>query len=901
MLWRRIGSLKLADIIFILLFTRYNISRGNFQMCKKENNGTLSRYLTRLRRVRLTGISALVYFVCCFVFEELALQLMVFGGFTLRTLYAVVFGAAAGMILWLISSLFGEKPGRIISIAGMFVVTLVFGVQYVYNSIFGNFMSLWQLGMGGQVLTNFYTQVLYGIWQAALALLVIIFPLVLTSVLLFKGVLVLPKISIKNGLAVILAFCILNAGSFLAMWMTDNDAYSVLNIYTGSSASVDTSVKSVGLIASMMREVRFMLFGGSSENEYIEIDAEDAIIVGGDSEYGYNVLDIDFQELASSTDDETLKRLDEYMADAQPTPHNQYTGMLKDYNLITICAESFSHYLIDKERTPALYELSTNGFIFENYYGTFGSVTTDGEYAMCMGIFPDTTRDKSQASFLASRNNALPFCLGNAFRSQGISTWAYHNYYGEYYGREYTHVNMGYDFKTPGRGLDIEVEWPSSDLDMMKASVDDYIDSGEQFHAYYMTFSGHYQYTWDNPMSAKNKDMADDLPYSETVQAYIAANQELELALEYLLDRLDEAGIADNTVIVLTNDHYPYGLTEEQYNELAGEEIDTVFERYHNSFICYVPDMEENVVVDEYCSTVDILPTLLNLFGLPYDSRLLMGQDVLSGVKNMAVLSDQSIITDSFRFDASTNTVTYTNGQEDEEYLAECQAKVQNMFMISTDILNSDYYRHVFPDFVQPEAPDIEECPFDDLSQLNGFYKPVIMALYDQGYVDPVSSTEFGLMMSCTPGEFVETLYRVDGKPDYSGDVRAFDNIAEDHKYYASVQWAYENGFLPYEGEELPMDRGVTRLEAAIILYNYAAYLGEDVSVDPVQIEEDMKDYPEFSREELTALRWSFQQRILRGDGTFESLMSMSHGSLERYYGLNLIYVFINRGSAAEG
>lgn len=73
------------------------------------------------------------------------------------------------------------------------------------------------------------------------------------------------------------------------------------------------------------------------------------------------------------------------------------------------------------------------------------------------------------------------------------------------------------------------------------------------------------------------------------MKAYIACNLELENALTYLMDRLEQAGVADKTCIVLTNDHYPYGLTEEEYNELAGQEMDLTFEKYRNSFICYVP------------------------------------------------------------------------------------------------------------------------------------------------------------------------------------------------------------------------------------------------------------------------------------------------------------------------
>lgn len=110
----------------------------------------------------------------------------------------------------------------------------------------------------------------------------------------------------------------------------------------------------------------------------------------------------------------------------------------------------------------------------------------------------------------------------------------------------------------------------------------------------------------------------------------MAANLELENALTYLVNALEQAGIADDTVICLAADHYPYLLSEtdtDYYNELRGftdSERDT--SRYRNALILWCGGMEEAVTVSEPCSAVDIVPTLSNLFGLEYDSRLLSGR-----------------------------------------------------------------------------------------------------------------------------------------------------------------------------------------------------------------------------------------------------------------------------------
>ena len=69
--------------------------------------------------------------------------------------------------------------------------------------------------------------------------------------------------------------------------------------------------------------------------------------------------------------------------------------------------------------------------------------------------------------------------------------------------------------------------------------------------------------------------------------------------------------------------------------------------------------MKEPVYVDDYCCSVDILPTLLNLFGMKYDSRLLVGTDVFSDSTKMVILNDQIFITDKLMFNSSTGEATY--------------------------------------------------------------------------------------------------------------------------------------------------------------------------------------------------------------------------------------------------
>ena len=154
---------------------------------------------------------------------------------------------------------------------------------------------------------------------------------------------------------------------------------------------------------------------------------------------------------------------------------------------------------------------------------------------------------------------------------------AYHDHNYTYYDRNLSHPNMGYDFKAVNSGLNIQNTWPESDLEMIQASVDDYINA-DNFHVYYLTVSGHLEYNfYGNHMAIRHEAEVADLPYSDTVRAYIACNLELEYMLDYLLTRLEEAGQLDKTVIALSADHYPYGLSDAALDELVGHPVERKF------------------------------------------------------------------------------------------------------------------------------------------------------------------------------------------------------------------------------------------------------------------------------------------------------------------------------------
>ena len=433
---------------------------------------------------------------------------------------------------------------------------------------------------------------------------------------------------------------------------------------------------------------------------------------------------LDYELLHQLADNDHQAWLADYIQNQTPVTTNDYTGLFEGYNLIFLTAEGFSSYAIDEELTPTLYRLANSGFVFENYYvPLWQTSTSDGEYVNMTGLIPD-----GQHSMFKSSANLMPYALPGFFAGEGVESYAYHNNSLSYYDRYLTHPNLGYDFKASKLG-DLEEatwggkvfamedpdQWPASDYNMMVATVPEYVGK-ERFHVYYMTVSGHMNYNFKgNAMSAKNRDAVANLEMSDGAKAYLACNIELDKAMAYLLEQLAQAGQLEKTVICLSADHYPYAMPIEQYEELAGRDLSEGKDLFRNSLILWNVSMEENpVYVDKVCGAMDLLPTLLNLFGFDYDSRMYAGRDIFSEGEGMVIFNNRDFVTDSVTFIEKGDIATWRQDDqgndlipdgEKEAYLAAGRQEVKDKYNFSAYLLQENYYADVAAAVIPPDAP----------------------------------------------------------------------------------------------------------------------------------------------------------------------------------------------------
>ena len=422
-----------------------------------------------------------------------------------------------------------------------------------------------------------------------------------------------------------------------------------------------------------------------------------------------NQLPIDFEILKAAADGKETTWLAEYIEGLTPTTRNAYTGIFEGHNLIFLTAEGFSPYAVREDLTPTLYRLVHRGFDFTNYYvPLWQTSTSDGEYVNLTGMIPD-----GQFSMRKSGSNDMSFALPGYFAARGTGSMAYHNNSLSYYDRHLSHNNLGYIFKASKLGnlsqsewgqyifpMENPDRWPASDLEMVQGTISEYL-SWDQFHVYYLTVSGHMNYNFrGNSMASKNREAVEGLEMSENAKAYIACQMELDKALEYLLAQLEAAGKLENTVICLSADHYPYGMEQSQYEELAGTTFTDNMDMYRNNLILWNVKLEENPqVIEKVCCSIDILPTLLNLFGFSYDSRLYAGRDIFSEEEGMVIFNDRSFVTDHVIYDRKAKQTIWKDDsltvEEQELYLKQKQQEVKDRYQFSAYMMRNDYYAKI--------------------------------------------------------------------------------------------------------------------------------------------------------------------------------------------------------------
>jgi len=407
-------------------------------------------------------------------------------------------------------------------------------------------------------------------------------------------------------------------------------------------------------------------------NIYISFnDSNKSLKISGLFEYtirNYYVTFLKTKEIENYEDEQFLE-----MAFSDSTSNNnKHTGKYKGKNLIFIQLEGIDNWLITKEEMPTLYSMLNNSYNFTNHYSYYngGGSTFNSEFAVNTGFI--TPLSYTQNAYTFNKNN-FPYSMANLFKTQGYSVNAFHMNTGEYYSRNVNYKNWGYDNYY---GLtDIkDYSDKSYQLDRELILNEDFnklmFPENSLFVDYIITYSNHMPFNINKGVCKQlvtediikelgllekyNEDLLKitykkeehtliikefftdgkeikkhEIPFNEMTEEECIKRQakETDYMMELLLENLETKGLLDNTVIVAFTDHYLYTIEDkkilEQYKETDNNLINKT------PFFIWSKTTKKTEI-KKVTSQLNILPTVLNLFGIKYNPNNYIGEDALN-------------------------------------------------------------------------------------------------------------------------------------------------------------------------------------------------------------------------------------------------------------------------------
>ena len=376
-------------------------------------------------------------------------------------------------------------------------------------------------------------------------------------------------------------------------------------------------------------------------NIYISFnDNNKSMTITGLYEYSFRNFYITFLKPKKTTSEEEINFLDGIYNMEDTKVSDKYTGVLNGKNLIILQLEGLDSWLLNKNDTPNLYKLMNNSINFTNHYSYYngGGSTFNSEFAVNTGFITPLSYTKNAYSF---SKNTFPNTLAKLFKKEGYAVNAFHMNTSEFYSRGANYKNWGYDnyyglvdmydYKNKEYELDREL--------ILNEDFSNRMFESEKFVDYIITYTPHLPFSTEKGAckTLVTMDALEELGVTKLPKDYVLPTlteedcarrqaKETDYMVGLLLEKLEEKNLLSNTALVVFTDHYLYTLSDQsildKYKDTSNNLIN------HTPFFIY--DGKTKKTVKDVTSQLNILPTLLNLYGMDYNSNNYIGLNALS-------------------------------------------------------------------------------------------------------------------------------------------------------------------------------------------------------------------------------------------------------------------------------
>ena len=511
------------------------------------------------------------------------------------------------------------------------------------------------------------------------------------------------------------------------IWYLSKKQETKLSVAYPKSGKVFALAMSLALLAGnffLAEMERPQLFTRAFDREYL---------VKNIGLLNYHVYDLVVHSKTESqrvfADGNEIPEIQEYIDEnVKITGNSDMFGAAEGKNVIFINAESLQQFVINnevngEEVTPFLNSLTEDEdtYYFENFYEQTGQGnTSDSEFLIENSLYP-LSRGAVFFTHGGNEYHALPEII----KEEGYTSSVLHANNKSFWNRDGMYKSLEIDHFYDEAAYEITNEntvgWGLKDKPFFEQSIK-YLQSMEQpFYTKFITLTNHF------PFELEEDDTSIE-PYdsnSNTLNNYFPAVRYMDEALEDFFDQLKEAGIYEDSIIIIMGDHIGISANHNRAMSmyLDKEEItpyDQVQLQRVPMFI-HIPGDGNGKVMSEVTGQIDMKPTILSLLGIEAEDDLYFGNDVFAderkgyiALRNGDFISDDYISTYGMCYDRETGEPIEEDSEEldatgeekaqssTENACSPITEKVETELSYSDNLIYGDLFR--FIDFGDKEA-----------------------------------------------------------------------------------------------------------------------------------------------------------------------------------------------------
>ena len=423
--------------------------------------------------------------------------------------------------------------------------------------------------------------------------------------------------------------------------------------------------------------------------------------------------------------DGALKEVKEYYGkNGNVQSVNDYTGIFEGKNIIVIHAESLQSFTLglsfnDEEVTPNLNKLAKEGIYFSNFYAQVGvGTSSDTEFTYATSLLPANTG----TVFVNYYNNKF-VTVQNMLNNKGYYVFSMHGNNGDFWNRDAMHINMGYDkfYSKSSFVIDEEYGLGLSDKSFFRQVVPMISDIknniGEPYYGTLITLTNHTpwsdteiysDYDVSMTVSIDGEDVVRDYLEGKTMGNYIKAVNYMDEAIGQFINDMDEAGLLENTVIVIYGDHdarlgkkqFEYMYNYDPISDRVLNERDDNYVEFNDydyelskkvPFIIWTKDTQFELDVDTPMGMIDAGVTLGNMLGIY--NKYALGKDIMNISKEdgIVVFKDGSYITDKIYYNSKDNEAyALSPGVISDDYIKKNSEYADDIISVSYNLITYD-------------------------------------------------------------------------------------------------------------------------------------------------------------------------------------------------------------------